>query len=247
LSKALTGKTAVVTGAAQGIGRATAVSYARAGALTWAIDRNADRLQELEATDGIRTLALDVVDAEGIAAAAARIGPVDVLVNGVGWAHVGDILECGLEDWDRTFDINVRSMYLMIRAFLPGMIARRGGSIINIASVVSSVGGAPKRCAYAASKGAVIGLTKSIASDFMGQGVRCNAVCPGTIDTPSLAERVANHADPAAAKSAFIARQPVGRLGRAEEVAELCVYLASDLSAFVVGTSVVIDGGMTVN
>lgn len=242
----LAGKIAVVTGAAQGIGRATAVSFAREGAVTWATDRNGAKLRDLEGTGGIRTVTLDVTDADAVADAAARIGPADVLVNGAGWAHVGDILDCEPVDWDRSFDVNIRSMYLTIRAFLPAMIARRGGSIINIASVVSSVGGAPKRCAYAASKGAVIGLTKSIASDFMDKGIRCNAICPGTIDTPSLGERIAAHANPAAAKAAFIARQPVGRLGRAEEVAALCVYLAADISGFMVGTSLVIDGGMTV-
>jgi 2-keto-3-deoxy-L-fuconate dehydrogenase len=243
---ALTEKTAVVTGAAQGIGRATALSFAREGAVTWAIDWNETKLRELNDAASIRTLAMDVTNADAVAAAAARIGGVDILVNGVGWAHVGNILECEPSDWNRTFDLNVRSMYLMIRSFLPLMLERGGGSIINIASVVSSVSGAPKRCAYAASKGAVIGLTKAVAADFMGRGIRCNAICPGTIDTPSLEERIAAHADPAAAKVAFIARQPVGRLGRADEVADLCVYLASDASAFVVGTSVVIDGGMTV-
>jgi 2-keto-3-deoxy-L-fuconate dehydrogenase len=179
VTAALNEKVAVVTGAAQGIGRATALSFGREGAVTWAIDWNETKLRELDDAAGIRTLAMDVTNADAIASAAARIGAVDILVNGVGWAHVGNILECEPSDWSRTFDLNVRSMYLMIRSFLPLMLERGGGSIINIASVVSSVSGAPKRCAYAASKGAVIGLTKAVAADFMARGIRCNAICPG--------------------------------------------------------------------
>jgi 2-keto-3-deoxy-L-fuconate dehydrogenase len=245
LTGALAGKTAIVTGAAQGIGRATVHSFAREGALVWALDKNATKLRELDQTENVRTQVVDVSDSAAVAAAATSIGPADILVNGVGWAHVGSILDCEPSDWDRTFDLNVRSMYLMIRVFLPLMLEGGGGSIINIASVVSSVSGVPNRCAYAASKGAVIGLTKSVAADFMGRGIRCNAICPGTIDTPSLHDRIAANVDPAAARAAFIARQPVGRLGRPEEVAELCVYLASEVSSFVVGASLVIDGGMT--
>ena len=246
LSRRLNGKTAIVTGAAQGIGRATALCFAREGALVWAIDRNEQELRELDKIESIRTRALDVTDAEGIGAASASIGAADILVNAAGWVHDGSILDCEAADWDRTFSVNVRGMYLMIRAFLPFMLEHGGGSIINIASVVSSISAAPRRCAYAASKGAVIGLTKAVAADFMGRGIRCNAVCPGTIDTPSLGERMAAYPDPTAAAAAFIARQPIGRLGRAEEVAELCLYLASDVSGFMIGTSLVIDGGMTI-
>lgn len=241
----LSGKTALVTGAAQGIGRATALEFAREGAKVWATDVNREGLEQFGGHELITALELDVTSSEAVASAAAFTGQTDILVNAAGWAHEGNILTCTEFDWRRSFDVNVTSMYLMIRAYLPGMIQHRSGSIINIGSVVSSVGGFPERCAYGASKGAVVGLTKAIAADYLTYGIRCNVICPGTIDTPSLRDRIAAAAEPEVAMEAFIARQPVKRLGRPEEIAELCVYLAADGSAFMIGRELVIDGGMT--
>jgi len=241
----LAGKTALVTAAAQGMGRAAALAFAREGARVWATDVNAAKLAELDGRPGVTTRRLDVTDGAAIAAAASEIGALDVLFNCAGTVHHGAILETAEKDWDRSFALNVRGMYLTIRAFLPAMLAAGGGSIINMASVASSIRGIASRCAYGASKAAVIGLTKSVAADYVGRGIRCNALCPGTVETPSLEERIQAQPDPAAARAAFIARQPMGRLGTAEEIAELCVYLASDESAYMTGATLVIDGGMT--
>lgn len=239
----LAGKTAFVTAAANGIGRATALAFAAEGATVHATDINEKVLGEI-AAPGLNVARLDVTDAAAVAKAAADIGRVDILFNCAGWVAHGSILETSEADWDRSFGLNVRAMYTVIKAFLPAMLAGGGGSIINIASVASSVKGVANRCAYGASKAAVIGLTKSVAADYMRQGVRCNAICPGTVDTPSLGDRINAFADPVQARKDFIARQPMGRLGRAEEIAHLAVYLASDESSFTTGTAVISDGGM---
>jgi 2-keto-3-deoxy-L-fuconate dehydrogenase len=243
----LEGKTALVTAAGQGIGRATALAFAREGAAVWATDINEAALASLaEEAPGIRTRRLDVTDADAIGAAVAEIGSLDALFNCAGHVHHGTVLDCTEADWDFSFDLNVRSMYRTIRAALPAMIAGGGGSIVNVASVASNVKGVPNRFLYGATKAAVIGLTKSVAADFVAQGIRCNAICPGTVQTPSLDERINTFDDPVAARKAFIARQPMGRLGTAEEIAALALYLASDESAYMTGTEAIIDGGMTV-
>ncbi len=236
----LAGKRALVTGAGQGIGRASAEAFRNAGADVLATDINPEALLGL---DGCRTARLDVTDADAVAALARAAAPFDILFNCAGMVANGTILECNEAAWDRSFALNVTSMYRLIRALLPGMIAAGGGSIINMASVASSVIGVPNRFAYGASKAAVIGLTKSVAADFVQQGVRCNAICPGTVHSPSLEQRLAATGDYAAAMAAFTARQPMGRIGRAEEVAALALYLASDASAFTTGQCHVIDGG----
>jgi 2-keto-3-deoxy-L-fuconate dehydrogenase len=242
----LSGKVAVITGAGQGIGRAAAVAFAAEGATVWAVDRNAETLAALQAeVPGAVTTVLDVTDGPGVAELAHRVGPVDVLFNCAGHVHSGAILDCPEADWDGAMETNVKSMYLMIRAFLPGMIDAGGGSIINMSSVVSSISGVPGRLAYGASKAAVIGLTKAVAADHVAQGIRCNAIAPGTVDTPSLADRLAVYDDPEAARAQFVARQPMGRLGSAGEIAALTVYLASEESAYATGSVFVIDGGMT--
>lgn len=244
LTGRLSGKRAVVTGAGQGIGQATALAFAAEGASVLAISRSAGKLAGL-AGHGIETLALDVTDNVALSSALSAAGPVDILFNGVGWVHDGTLLDCEPSEWLRSFEVNVTSMYTTIRAVLPGMVARRAGSIINVASVASSITGVPRRAAYGASKGAVIGLTKAVARDVVASGVRCNALCPGTTDTPSLNDRMRAHDDPDAARRAFVARQPMGRLGSTAEMAEAAVYLASDLSAFATGTVLVVDGGQT--
>jgi len=244
VSGRLKGKSAVVTGAAQGIGRAVALAFAREGASVIATDVNQDRLAEI-ATTGIVTRRLDVTDDAAIQAFVREITAPSILVNCAGFVHHGTVLECTRKDWDFSFTLNVRSMYMLIQALLPRMLESGGGSIINIASVAGSIKGIPNRFVYGASKAAVIGLTKSVAIDFVKRGIRCNAVCPGTIDTPSLGERIHAFADPVQARKDFIARQPMGRLGNAEEVADLCVYLGSDESVFMTGQTVIIDGGVS--
>jgi len=244
MSDRLRGKTTLITAAAQGIGRAIALAFAREGAAVIATDVNQAKLGELEASPGVEVRHLDVTDDAAVAALAAAVPAPHVLVNCAGFVHHGTILECRPEDWEHSFGLNVRSMYVVTRAVLPRMIAGGGGAIVNIASVASSVKGVPNRFVYSATKAAIIGLTKSIAVDFVAKGIRCNAVCPGTVDTPSLGARIAAAPDPAQARRDFIARQPMGRLGRAEEVADLCVYLASDESRFMTGQAVIIDGGI---
>lgn len=236
-------KLAIVTAAADGIGRATAIAFAREGARVIATDIDEKRLADLADVPGIEVHTLDVRHTAGIAALARSIDTPDVLFNCVGYVHHGTVLDCDEATFDFAYDLNVKSMYRTIRAFLPGMIARGGGSIVNMSSVASTIIGVQNRFAYGASKAAVIGLTKSIAADFVGKGVRCNAVCPGTIDTPSLQARMAAQGNAEEARRAFLARQPAGRFGSAEDVANLVVYLASDESTFVSGTAVVIDGG----
>jgi 2-keto-3-deoxy-L-fuconate dehydrogenase len=245
MADSLAGKTALVTAAAQGIGRATALAFAAEGAEVMATDINIDRLEDLAGTPGISVRRLDVLDAQAVNSLAAEMPPLDVLCNVAGYVHHGSILECPEEDWDFSFDLNVKSMYRMIRAFLPAMLEAGGGSIINMASVASSMRGLPNRCVYGSSKAAVIGLTKSVAADYIQQGIRCNCICPGTIESPSLDERINAFADPVAARKAFIARQPIGRLGTPEEIAGMAVYLASDISAYATGTLMVVDGGVT--
>ena len=246
MSGRLHGKTAVVTAAAQGIGRAAALAFAREGATVIATDVNLDKLRELAGTPGIQVRRLDVTDDAAIAALAAEVAAPGVLLNAAGFVANGTILDCTQKDWDFSFNLNVRSMYKIIQTFLPKMLERGGGSIINIASVAGSVKGIPNRFVYGASKAAVIGLTKAVAIDFIKRGIRCNAVCPGTVDTPSLGDRINAFADPVQARADFIARQPMGRLGTAEEIGEACVYLASDDSRFMTGQTFIIDGGITI-
>ena len=243
----LAGKSAMVTAAAQGIGRAAALAFAAEGANVTASDINDAKLEELSQASGGKIVVrhLDVTDKVAVDAAAARLGSVDILLNCAGYVHHGTILDCSDDDWQFSMNVNLRSMYLMIRAFLPAMLKAGGGSIINIASVASSVKGFANRAVYGASKAGVIGLTKSVAVDFIRQGIRCNAICPGTIQTPSLDDRIAALGDVEKARKAFIDRQPMGRLGTAEEMAALAVYLASDESKFTTGAIHLADGGMT--
>ncbi len=240
----LAGKTAFLTAGAAGIGRATALAYAREGAAVIATDIDAAGLESLKKEQPrIETAQLDVLSAEQCASIAKRWPRIDVLLNIAGYVHHGTILDCTPQDWARSFDINVNSMYRIIRAVLPGMLQRGGGSIVNMSSIASSIKGVPHRAVYGATKAAVIGLTKAIAADFVGKGIRCNAICPGTVETPSLAGRMAATGDLEAARKAFIARQPMQRLGKPEEIAALAVYLGSDESAFTTGTMHIIDGG----
>jgi 2-keto-3-deoxy-L-fuconate dehydrogenase len=247
MSGRLAGKRAIVTGAGQGIGRAAAAAFAAEGAVVWAVDKNLTTITQLADTaDSITAHVLDVADARAVADFAAGVAPPDVVFNCAGHVHAGSLLECSEDDWQAALEINVTSMYRMIRAFLPGMVEGGGGSIINMASVVSSISGVPNRFAYGTSKAAVIGLTKAVAADFVDRGIRCNAIAPGTVDTPSLAERIAAQGgDPHQVRAAFVARQPMGRLGTAEEIAGLAVYLASDEAAYATGSVFVVDGGMT--
>ncbi|KAI4905856.1 hypothetical protein NFI96_021767, partial [Prochilodus magdalenae] len=239
----LEGKVIVLSAAAQGIGRAAAIAFAKEGALVTATDINGEKLKELDGTPGIKTKVLDVTKKDQVEALAKEFDRVDVLFNVAGFVHHGTILDCEEKDWDFTMNLNVRSMYLMIKAFLPKMLAQKSGNIINMSSVASSIKGVVNRCVYCTSKAAVIGLTKSVAADFIEQGIRCNCICPGTVDTPSLRERIQARPDPEQAFKDFMDRQKTGRLCTAEEVAHLCVYLASDESAYVTGTEHVIDGG----
>jgi 2-keto-3-deoxy-L-fuconate dehydrogenase len=237
----LANKTALVTAAAQGIGRATAELFAREGARVIATDIDVQKLSELQ---GCEVRGLDVRDPKAITALAAELGAIDVLFNCAGFVHAGTILECDDNAWATSIDLNLTPMYRAIRAFLPKMLENGGSSIINIASV-AAVKGVPNRFAYTATKAAIIGLTKSVAVDFVARGIRCNAICPGTVDTPSLHQRMAATGDYEAARKAFIARQPMGRLGTPEEVAQLAVYLASDEAEFMTGQAHLLDGGWT--
>jgi len=244
----LDGKTALVTAAAQGIGRASALAFAREGARVVATDVNLEKLQAVakEGGAGIAVRKLDATDRADIDALAADLGAIDVLMNCAGFVHHGTVLDCTESDWDFTMTLNVKSMYFTIRAFLPAMLKRgKGASIVNISSGASSVRGIPNRFVYGTSKAAVIGLTKSVAADFIKQGIRCNAICPGTIATPSLDERIAALGNVEEARKAFVARQPMGRLGTAEEVAALALYLASDESSFTTGAVHIVDGGFS--
>lgn len=244
----LTGKTAFVTAAAQGIGRATALAFAAAGARVIATDINAERLAEI-GSPSITTSRLDVLDAAAVTEAARNAGPVDILFNCAGFVHQGTIEDATEDEWSFGFDLNCRSMFRTMKAFLPGMVERGGGVILNMASVSSNLKGVPNRFIYSATKAAVIGMTRSVAADYVTRGVRCNALCPGTVQTPSLDDRIAVNAAAAgsmdAARAAFVARQPMGRLGTPEEIAGLAVYLASDQAQFITGQAVVIDGGLT--
>ncbi|MFO0291946.1 MAG: SDR family oxidoreductase [Rhodospirillales bacterium] len=241
----LNGKKTLITAAAQGIGRASALAFAREGAQVIATDVNAAKLAELAGTPGIVTRRLDVLDKAAIKACAAEVGGLDALFNCAGFVANGTILDCDDAAWDFSNNLNVRAMYWMTQAFLPAMIAKGGGSIVNMSSVASSVKGVVNRFVYGTTKAAVIGLTKSVAADFIKQGIRCNAICPGTVQTPSLDDRINSAADPVEARKAFIARQPLGRLGSPEEIAALAVYLASDESAYTTGAIHVVDGGLT--
>jgi 2-keto-3-deoxy-L-fuconate dehydrogenase len=240
----LKGKTALVTSAAQGIGRASAIAMAREGAKVYATDIREDLLAALaKEVAGIQAFTLDVLNPDAITAAAKRAADVDVLFNCSGFVHHGSILDCDEKSWDFSFDLNTKAHYRMIKAFLPGMLERGKGTIVNMSSVASSIKGVPNRFVYGATKAAVIGLTKAIAADFVGKGIRCNAICPGTVDTPSLNDRMRQQGDYEKARQAFIARQPMGRMATPEEIGALVVYLASEESAFVTGQTFVIDGG----
>ncbi|ALN74283.1 SDR family oxidoreductase [Aureimonas sp. AU20] len=238
----LAGKTAVVTAAAQGMGRAAALEFVAEGASVLATDINAAALEDLKA-DGIETQVLDVTDAEAVKAFCAGRAAPDILFNCAGYVHAGTILECEEKDFDFSVALNVRSMYRLIKGFLPGMIDKGGASIVNMASVASSVIAAPNRFIYGTTKAAVVGLTKSVAADFVTKGIRCNCICPGTVESPSLGDRMRALGDYETARAAFISRQPMGRLGTPEEMAKLAVFLASDESGFMTGQALVVDGG----
>jgi len=244
MSGRLAGKIALVTAAGQGIGRATAIAFADEGAVVWATDISEPLLETLSHDwPGIRTHRLDVRESQAVAAFAVEVGTIDVLFNCAGYVHHGNILDCAEKDWDFSFDLNVKSMYRTCRAFLPAMLKAGKGSIINVSSAVSSIKGVPNRFAYGTTKAAVIGLTKAIAADFIRSGIRCNAICPGTVQSPSLDQRIAAQGDVEKVRAEFVARQPMGRLGRPEEIAALAVYLASDESRFTTGQTHIIDGG----
>ena len=247
----LSGKTALITAAGQGIGHATAVAMAREGAQVFATDLNPRLLEKYSGVAGVSPRVLDVLDDAAIAKLTGELPPLDILFNCAGYVHHGTILECAPKDWEMSFNLNVRAMYVTIRCALPKMLEKfensgRGSSIINMSSIASSVKGLPNRFAYGASKAAVIGLTKAIAADFVTRGIRCNAIGPGTVDTPSLADRINAFPDPAEARKMFVARQPMGRLAKADEISPLVVFLASDESAFMTGNMYSCDGGMTI-
>jgi NAD(P)-dependent dehydrogenase (short-subunit alcohol dehydrogenase family) len=240
----LKGKTALVTAAAQGMGRAGALAFAREGARVIATDIDAAALASL-ARPNITTKKLDMLNDAEVQAFVEATGAVDILFNCAGWVHQGSLLECSIADWDRSFALNVRSQFVMCKAMVPKMIAAGGGVILNMASVLGSDKAAPNRLAYTASKAAVAGFTRALAIDHVKQGIRANCICPGTVDTPSLGERIKAFADPVQARKDFIARQPMGRLATAEELAESFVYLVSDESSFMTGQAVFVDGGMS--
>jgi 2-keto-3-deoxy-L-fuconate dehydrogenase len=246
MSGRLASKIAFVTAAGQGIGRATANAFADEGAVVWATDVDERLLPALNHDrPGIKTRRLDVLRAQDIADCAAEIGAIDILFNCAGYVHHGSILDCSEKDWDFSFDLNVKSMYRTCRAFLPGMLKAGRGSIINMSSAASSIKAAPNRFVYATTKAAVIGLTKAVAADFIRSGIRCNAICPGTVQSPSLEQRIAAQGDVEKVRSEFVARQPMGRIGRPEEIAALAVYLAADESSYTTGQIHIIDGGFS--
>ncbi|XP_070568039.1 dehydrogenase/reductase SDR family member 6-like isoform X1 [Ptychodera flava] len=238
-------KVILLSAAAQGIGKAAALAFAKEGAKVIATDINGEKLKELDDVPGIETKVLDVTNKDAIIAFVGQLDRIDVLFNCAGYVAHGTILDCDEKDWEFSYNLNVKSMYLMCQQVIPKMITQGGGSIINMASICSSLKGAANRCAYGTTKGAVIGLTKSIAVDFVKQRIRCNCICPATVDTPSLQERINAQPNPEQAKADFIARQPLGRIGKPEEIAALCVHLASDESAFTTGSAMVVDGGWT--
>jgi 2-keto-3-deoxy-L-fuconate dehydrogenase len=247
----LAGKTAFITAAGQGIGRASAIAMAREGAKVIATDVNAKLLAALDGTPGITTQVLDVLDDAAVERTIAALPPLDVMFNCAGYVHHGSILDCTPKDWDFSFALNVRAMYVAIRAAVPKMLEKHAAtgswaSIINMASIAGSIKGLPNRFVYGASKAAVVGLTKAVAADFVQKGIRCNAIAPGTVDKPSLAERINAYPDPVEARRMFVARQPMGRLAKAEEIAPVVVFLASDESAFATGNVYSVDGGMTI-
>ena len=243
----MNGKTALVTAAGNGIGRASAAALARLGADVVATDIDGAAVETLAAGSArIAAHRLDVLDPDAVQALVAATPQVDILVNCAGWVHDGTILDCDDTAWDRSFDLNAKAMYRITRAVLPGMLERGAGSIVNIASIVSSEKGAPRRFAYGASKAAIIGMTRAIAADFVKQGIRCNAICPGTVESPSLKDRLAATGDYEKAHAEFAARQPMGRLGTPEEIAEMVCYLAGDLSAFTTGQAFAVDGGWSI-
>lgn len=246
----LTGKTIIITAAGQGIGHASALAMAREGADVWATDINGDLLKAFDGVSNIKTSPLNVLKTDDVYALAEKIGPIDVLFNCAGYVHQGDILQTSDQEWDFSMDINVKAMYRTIRAFLPGMLAKGHASVINMASAASSIKGAPNRVVYSTSKAAVLGLTRALAADYVDKGVRFNAICPGTVESPSLGQRIeavsqATGKTTDEARHMFVSRQPMGRLGTADEIAALAVYLASDESTFTTGTSQIIDGGWT--
>jgi len=244
MEQPLHGKIALVTAAGNGIGRASAEALARRGATVIATDIDGAAVSAVvEGSDRITAHRLDVLDATAVAVLISASPPIDILVNCAGWVHDGSILDCDDAVWDRSFDLNAKAMFRLTKAVLPSMLQRQSGSIINIASIVSSLKGAPRRFAYGASKAAIIGMTKAIAADFVKDGIRCNAICPGTVESPSLKERLAATGDFDKALADFRARQPMGRLGKPEEIAEMVCYLAGDLSAFTTGQAFAIDGG----
>ena len=245
MTNRLRGKTALVTAAGQGMGRAAVIAFAREGASVIATDVNPALLEPFAANKAIRGSRLDVLDDAEVAAFVESTGPVDILFNCAGWVHQGSLLDCTVADWDRSFDLNVRSMFVMTKAMLPKMVANGGGVILNMASVLGAHKAAPNRLAYAASKAAVAGFTRALAIDHVKQNIRVNCVCPGTVDTPSLGDRINAFADPVQARKDFIARQPMGRLATAEEIAETFVYLVSDESSFMTGQAIFVDGGMS--
>ena len=247
MEQSLKGKTALITAAGAGIGRASAEALAARGAQVIATDLDGALVGELADTSpNITGHALDVLDAYAVQALVASVTPVDILLNCAGWVHDGTILDCDEDVWDRAFDLNAKAMYRVIKAVLPGMLTNKNGSIINIASIVSSEKGAPRRFAYGASKAAIIGMTKAIAADFVKDGIRCNAICPGTVQSPSLNDRLTATGDFDKALAAFKERQPMGRLGQPEEIAEMVCYLAGDMSAFTTGQSFAVDGGWSI-